>query len=126
MANVFEKIWEKSGDTLNSNEKLKQLIQDVSKKVGGSSEGEYEGLFAKVKLLLEMLRAHLKGTYKSFSGNTILLFVFGLVYFLTPVDLIPDFLPALGFVDDLSLLYWVFKNVNKDIEDYLDWKERSQ
>lgn len=40
----------------------------------------------------------------------ILLFLVALVYVISPVDAIPDFLPGLGWVDDLAavgLLAWV-------------------
>lgn len=36
-------------------------------------------------------------------------------YFILPVDLIPDFLPALGFTDDLAALVIVFNKVSKAI-----------
>lgn len=36
-------------------------------------------------------------------------------YFILPVDLIPDFLPALGFTDDLAALVIVYNKVSKAI-----------
>ena len=65
-----------------------------------------------------MIQMHFSGEYKAFSTKTILAFVFGLVYFVTPTDLIPDFIPALGFGDDIALLYWIFKNFADDIRQF--------
>ena len=36
-------------------------------------------------------------------------------YFILPVDLIPDYLPVLGFSDDLAALTWALYSVAKNI-----------
>ncbi|MFT6855732.1 MAG: uncharacterized membrane protein YkvA (DUF1232 family) [Cyclobacteriaceae bacterium] len=70
-----------------------------------------------------MIKAYFNGDYRSFSYQTIVMFVFSLVYFITPIDLIPDFIPALGLTDDLSILYMVIKSAAIDIERYQEWEE---
>jgi len=47
----------------------------------------------------------------------IILIIFGLVYFLFPFDLIRDFIPYIGYLDDLALIIWIiyflYKNKQK-------------
>lgn len=41
-----------------------------------------------------------------------------LIYFINPLDVIPDLTPFLGFTDDLSLVYFVYNYLqNRAIED---------
>lgn len=49
-------------------------------------------------------------------------------YFILPLDLLPDFIPFLGFTDDLSALIWalhtVWKNITPDIKSLAAAKTR--
>jgi len=49
--------------------------------------------------------------------------VFGLVYFVMPVDMIPDLLPAMGFTDDLAVLLMIFKRFSTDIDRFRQWEQ---
>jgi uncharacterized membrane protein YkvA (DUF1232 family) len=71
-----------------------------------------------------MIKAHFAGTHK-LSGTTLGLLLLALVYFLSPFDLIPDFLGIFGFADDLSVILAVYTKVKDEIEQFLDW-ERTQ
>ena len=45
-------------------------------------------------------------------------------YFILPVDVVPDFIPALGFADDLAALAWALKTVSSNITPEV--KEKAQ
>ncbi len=110
---------------VNDNDRLRNLVVNAGErlsKIGDDSE-EGEGFLKHVKLLIRMIRAHINGTYCAFSPLTLVLFVFALLYFITPIDLIPDFIPALGFTDDLAVALMVFKRCSADIQKYRKWEE---
>ena len=69
-----------------------------------------------------MAQYHITGKYRAFSNASLLLIVFALLYFVTPTDVIPDFIPALGFTDDASVLYLIYRKLSKDIDQFLQWK----
>ena len=48
----------------------------------------------------------------------------GLLYFILPADLIPDFIPVIGYLDDLAVLTTIMNSLKKEISDYLIWKEK--
>jgi len=121
---VVNDIYRKAENSIKSNDKLKSLIATAKDKLVRLKDDDNErGTFIKqVNLLVRMVKTYVNGEYRAFTYQTILLLVFGLAYFITPFDLIPDFIPALGLTDDISILYMVMKSVAADIEAYQEWE----
>lgn len=46
----------------------------------------------------------------------------GLLYFIVPMDLIPDYLPVIGYLDDLAVLTTIVNSLQEEIEKYRNWK----
>lgn len=46
-----------------------------------------------------------------------------LIYFVSPVDIIPDFLPVVGYLDDAAVVAACIKLVKSDIDDYKQWRK---
>ena len=86
---------------------------------------EFNEFISRIKLLLKMITKHLNGEYSSFSAKTILLITFAILYFVIPTDVLPDFIPILGFTDDISILYFIWRQVEADIDKFVDWEKTS-
>lgn len=78
--------------------------------------------FAKVKLLVMMLKDYWNGVYTEVPWHIIAAVVIVLLYILNPFDLIPDFIPVVGQLDDLAVLYFGWKVIGEDIKTYARWK----
>src|SRR3546814_8002781 len=63
------------------------------------------------------------GEYRAISPNALIAVVAGLLYFLSPIDAIPDWLPGLGFVDDLAVLGWVMRKWSGELEAFKVWRQ---
>ena len=50
----------------------------------------------------------------------------GLLYFILPADFIPDFIPFIGYVDDLAVLTTIMNSLKGEIGEYRNWKEKSK
>ncbi len=48
----------------------------------------------------------------------------GLLYFIMPADLIPDFIPVIGYLDDLAVLTTIMNALDKEIRAYRIWKAK--
>lgn len=73
-------------------------------------------------LVIRMIRAYMKGEYAGISKKNIALSLAAVLYFLSPFDLIPDFLVG-GFLDDLALLTWLYNNLKGELEEFQSWEE---
>lgn len=54
------------------------------------------------------------------------LIVGALGYLILPVDMVPDFIPALGFTDDLSALMVALRTLNKYLTHEINHKAKEQ
>jgi uncharacterized membrane protein YkvA (DUF1232 family) len=79
--------------------------------------------FGKIKLFIEMVKEYFQGNYREIPVKTIILITAALIYFVSPADAIPDFLIGIGYVDDISVIAYVFRALNEDIESFKTWKE---
>ena len=76
----------------------------------------------KFRLLLEILKQYQKGNYKDIPWRSIAAITFTLLYVINPADMVPDVIPVIGYVDDVSVFMGLFKLIEKDIDDYETWK----
>ena len=77
------------------------------------------------KVMLGMLQDYRKGIYKDVPWFTIASIAFSLLYVLNPMDIVPDFIPGIGYIDDFAVLTFALKFIESDLHKYLDWKLES-
>lgn len=103
-------------------QKVVELIQNVGQKLSNLAHNpKVQKLTAPIQVFIRMIKAHFKGEHKM-EMTTLGLIVLALVYFISPIDLIPDFLGFFGFADDLSVVLAVYAKVKDEVERFLDWE----
>lgn len=102
---------------LNDANKIEQLLDKLNLQ-------KLEEEFTKILVMADMVKDYIKKKYTKVPKRSILAIVSAIIYFLNPFDIIPDFIPGVGQVDDLSIILVCWRMISKDIEDYLAWKER--
>ncbi len=79
--------------------------------------------FAEIsKVMFQMLWDIQFGNYKRMPWFTIAAIVFIFLYVLNPFDLIPDFIPVIGYLDDFTIFAIGLGWIETDLHHYLDWK----
>lgn len=82
----------------------------------------FKKISRELRLALGLVMDYSKGNYRDIKKKDILLIVAGFLYLLNPADLIPDFVLFFGFFDDLSVLTYIVKKLDKELEKYDAWK----
>lgn len=77
------------------------------------------------KTMFSMIKDYSKGNYKQIPWYSISAIGATLIYVLSPIDLIPDFIPVIGYLDDSTVFAICLKLVTSDIEDYREWKKNN-
>ena len=73
-------------------------------------------------VMMMMIKDYRKGIYTAVPWFTIAAIGGALLYVLSPFDLIPDFIPGLGYLDDMTVMTIVVGWIDSDLHKYLDWK----
>ncbi len=77
------------------------------------------------KAMVRLLNNYIRGIYTDVSKQTIISIIIAVLYFVIPTDAIPDFLIG-GFLDDITVIGWVFSSIRKEINKYLEWETNNQ
>lgn len=112
----------KTENILRDEAKLNRLVRKAGKKIGLLT-GVFR-LAVRIPVLCRMTVDYVKGRYREVPRNTVLLGAFAVVYFVSPVDLIPDPAPG-GYLDDAVVAERVLNAISDDIDRYKEWKNRS-
>lgn len=75
-------------------------------------------------LLMSLVKDYYQGNYRNIPYKTISAAVVGLLYVINPIDLIPDFIPFIGQIDDALVLKFCLKLMEKDLLKYKTWKDK--
>lgn len=73
------------------------------------------------KLLLQMIRDYLRGSYREVPYWAISAVALALLYVLNPLDVIPDFFPGFGYLDDATVLAFCLKLIERELNRYKAW-----
>ncbi len=103
---------------------LKLIVSKESKINDQLNNGKGLQRYAKDLLLLfSLAKDYYQGNYRDVPYKTISAAVVGLLYVINPIDIIPDFIPFIGQVDDALVLGFCLKLIEKDLLKYKNWKE---
>lgn len=91
--------------------------------------GKTKGQTLKLQMLRDqfqiigrMLRAHATDAYKIKSTKLVLSLIAAVIYFINPLDLIPDFIFGIGLTDDFAVLVWVYQIASQEVESFKAWE----
>ena len=110
------------GKLVQSKDKLLALATRGDKAAGKIESGAMSRVSDELKTLLRLIRAYATGQYRDVPLQSMVLIVAAVVYVVSPLDLIPDFIPAVGGLDDLTVLTFALKVVREELDEFLAWE----
>ena len=86
---------------------------------------KHKGFLQKIPAVFRMIKMWSKGEYKM-KLKDILLPAIALIYIISPIDIIPDFVPIIGALDDLAILAFAIPMLMKEVDKFLAWEQQKE
>lgn len=85
------------------------------------SSTDYRNIWEYLELLFSMLVDSFKGKYP-LPKRTAIVLTLTFLYLISPVDIVLDIVPVIGFVDDVAVLAFAARLIKGDLDNYRVWK----
>lgn len=124
---VFNLFLNRAAKLLGKPFKIVTVLNEAADKLADekSKDNKFKQLFDVALTLVRLVRSYANGEYRQIQTSTIISGLAVLLYVISPIDLIPDFIPVVGFLDDLSLVSWFVGKFQGEIIRFREWEQRT-
>ena len=120
---ALESGYVEAEELLQNESKFDGFMIDVEDKL--KTVPKVGGKLAKIPTSLSLLKCYITKQYTKVPTATIIAVTSALLYFLVPSDLLPDFIPLIGYVDDASVITACLTMVGHDIKQFTKWRDKN-
>lgn len=118
----FARAESKAKEYAKNPKKLHKLFEDAAEKSKETPKGPFGETWAYLQAMIRLIRAYANGTYREIPVASLLMVLVAVIYFVSPIDFIPDFIPVAGFIDDALVISLALKQVKTDLDAFMDWE----
>ena len=120
--NLFSK---KSESVVSDENKLRSLVNRAKKWLEkGRAIPVIGDVIDDLVTMIDLLSDYVEGTYRKIPLRILISIVATILYVLSPIDLIPDYIPVIGYLDDVAVITFVLgTGAAAELKKYKKWKE---
>lgn len=104
---------DKAQSCLKTPDSLKKLSDDLS---GYMNKDGLKNVQSQLVQLYDYVKQLLTKGYYDYKDHTLVLIIAVIIYVVSPIDLIPDYFPAVGLIDDSALVGWLFQTLGDKLK----------
>ena len=107
---------------LGSPGELKRVLSAAAEKLKQTTSTKIGDVREQLQLLIELLQVYASGEYRDVSKETMITVAAAVIYFLVPLDVVPDFLLGWGLVDDAAIISYVLSQISDELDAFKQWR----
>ncbi len=123
---AVDKRKNRAEEYLRDADKSRNLLETAVKKAYQYEDGSEQppDFWHRLKALFRLFRAYTKKEYTTIPWGSLVMVTVAIIYFISPIDLILDWLPLAGFIDDAAVVVFVIRQIRIDLDRFLEWERR--
>jgi uncharacterized membrane protein YkvA (DUF1232 family) len=102
--------------------RLRRLVADAVGKIGVIPRGPFAETWPYLMAMIRLLRDYHRAEYRDISEQNLQVVIAAILYFVSPFDVIPDWVPVLGHIDDAFVIALALKSVRLDLDTFMAWE----
>lgn len=102
--------------------RLRKLVEDAVGKVNIIPRGPFGETWPYLMAMIRVIRDYQRGEYRDMAAPKLLIIIAAIIYFVSPFDVIPDWIPVLGHIDDAFVTSLALKSVRSDLDTFMTWE----
>jgi uncharacterized membrane protein YkvA (DUF1232 family) len=102
--------------------RLRQLVEDAVGKISIIPRGPFADTWPYLMGMIRLIRDYQRAEYRDISEPNLLTVIAAILYFVSPFDVIPDWVPVLGHIDDAFVVSLALKSVRMDLDTFMAWE----
>ena len=107
---------------LRQPDRLRRLIEDAAGKIAIIPRGPFADTWPYLMAMIRLIRDYHRAEYRDISETNLQIIIAAILYFVSPFDVIPDWVPVLGHIDDASVVGLALKSVRMDLDTFMAWE----
>jgi uncharacterized membrane protein YkvA (DUF1232 family) len=107
---------------LGDPKRLRELVGDAVGKINIIPRGPFGETWPYLLAMIRVIRDYQRAEYRDMSAPRLLIIIAAIIYFVSPFDVIPDWIPVLGHIDDAFVITLALKSVRSDLDTFMAWE----
>ena len=102
--------------------RLRKLVEDAVGKINTIPRGPFGETWPYLLAMVRVIRDYQRAEYRDMPAERLLIVIAAIIYFVSPFDVIPDWIPVLGHIDDAFVVALALKSVRTDLDTFMAWE----
>jgi uncharacterized membrane protein YkvA (DUF1232 family) len=102
--------------------RLRKLFEDAIGKINHLPRGPFAETWPYLMAMIRLIRAYHKGEYRDIPPRNLHAIIAAIIYFVSPFDVIPDWVPVFGHIDDAFVVRLALRSVGGDLDTFMAWE----
>jgi len=116
---AFRRATADAEDYAGDPKRLGKLVEDAVGKINTIPRGPFGETWPYLLAMIRVIRDYQRGEYRDLAAPKLLIIIAAIIYFVSPFDVIPDWIPVLGHIDDAFVITLALKSVRSDLDTFM-------